>query len=729
MREEYDRPWEHPAHPEGGAARSSHDRGEAGYDGYEGGEDRIHEGRVHEDDGSLNLPDNWLLSHDPAWPSDHTDPEATGTDLPAAAFSAYPSVRYRDEAAAGSGDAGLAADLLGPAEPRKRPAHTKIRRGIGKAFMIFGGTVVGLLFVYMVDLVTSLGDVPRGVTVAGVEVGGLSRAEAEEKLRTELGPQLTDPLPVHAGDVTTRLDPADAGLGLDWAGTVERAGNQPIDPLSRLTSLFTTREIGVVSSTDDGKLRQAITGIAGDEINHEVREGDVGFRTVSGDGAVEPFPIMPRQGQRLADVDSAMKQVKADWLADQGVTLDVDVTPAKTTDEAVRQALRQTKPLVSGPVTVRADRTTATLTPKDISAAMKHSPAEGGALQLTLDRADLQDVLAPRLSDTERSASNAELVFVGSRPSVEPSEEGRRIDWQETFAPFITVAGKQQGRTLDVVYQTQAPDVSTEELRKLGVKEVVGEFTTGGLSGATAQNVSAMAEAVTGSVVRPGDTFSLEEATGPRTSSKGYVEAPLYTDGTGPRVIGGGVSQLTSTLYNAAYEAGLKDAGHTAHPTYVDRYPAGRDAVSQLPDGSTVDMSLTNNLDSGVAVQAWTSGDSVTVRLWGTKQYRVSGSTSERTDVTSPPVQRERGPGCEESAGAEGFTVTDTRVVKALRGDRVVDRQSTTVTYRPVPRVVCERGDSGGGNGGGGDGGDTRRPGWPFLPGDGRSEQVDRSRG
>ncbi|MCP2255933.1 Vancomycin resistance protein YoaR, contains peptidoglycan-binding and VanW domains [Prauserella aidingensis] len=719
MREEYDRPWEHPAHPGGDAARAPRDRGEPGYGGYE----------VYEDDGSLNLPDNWLLSHDPAWPSDHTDPEATGTDLPAAAFSAYPSVRYRDEAAAGSGEVGLAADLLGPAEHRKRPARTKLQRGIGKAFMIFGGTVVVLLFVYLVDLVTSLGDVPRGVTVAGVEVGGLSRAEAEEKLRTELGPQLTDPLPVHAGDVTTRLDPADAGLGLDWAGTVERAGNQPIDPLSRLTSLFTTHEIGVVSSADDDKLREAITGLARNEIDHEVREGDVGFRTVSDDGAVEPFPIMPRQGQRLTDVDSAMKQVKADWLADKGVTLDVDVTPAKTTDEAVRQALAQTKPLVSAPVTVRAEDATATLTPKHISAAMKHSPAEGGALQLTLDRAELQDLLAPRLSDTERSASNAELVFAGSRPSVEPSEEGRRIDWQETFAPFVTVAGKQDGRTLDVVYQTQAPDVSTQDLRQLGVKEVVGEFTTGGLSGAAAENVSAMAEAVTGSVVRPGETFSLEEATGPRTSSKGYVEAPLYADGTGPRVIGGGASQLTSTLYNAAYEAGLKDAGHTAHPTYVDRYPAGRDAVSQLPDGSTVDMSLTNNLDSGVAVQAWTSGDSVTVRLWGTKQYRVSGSTSDRTDVKSPPVQRERGPGCEESAGAEGFTVTDTRVVKALRGDRVVDRQSTTVTYRPVPRVICEHGDGGNGGDDDGGGGDPRRPGWPFLPGDGRGQQVDRSRG
>lgn len=720
MPDEFDRPWQQPARPEHAPDHSPPESGEFGYGGYE----------VHEDDGSLNLPDNWLLSHDPAWPADNTDPEATGTDLPAAAFSAYPSVRYRDEAAAGSGEAGLAADLLGPAEHRKRPARTKVQRGIGKAFMIFGGTVVALLFVYMVDLLTSLGDVPRGVTVAGVEVGGLSAADAEEKLRTELGPRLTDPLPVSAGDVTTRLDPTDAGLGLDWAGTVERAGNQPIDPLSRLTSLFTTREIGVVSSADDDVLREAITGLASEEINHDVREGDVGFRTVSGgDGAVEPFPIMPRQGQRLIDVDGAMKQVKKNWLADRGVKLAVDVTPAKTTEQAVRQAVEQTKPLVSGPVTVRADRTTATLTPEHISEAMKHEPAERGALQLTLDRAKLQDVLVPKLQETERRASNAELVFADSRPSVEPSKDGRRIDWQETFAPFLSVAGKQQGRTLDVAYQVQAPDVSTRDLRQLGVKEVVGEFTTGGLSGPAAQNVSTMAETVTGAVVRPGETFSLEEVTGPRTSSKGYVQAPLYSDGTGPRLIGGGASQLTSTLYNAAYSAGLKDAGHTPHPAFVDRYPAGRDAVSQLPDGSTVDMSFTNNLDSGIAVQAWTSGDSVTVRLWGTKQYAVSGSTGERTNVKPPPVQRKRGPGCEEAAGAAGFTVTDTRVVKALRGDRVVDRQSTTVTYEPVPRVVCGPGNGGGDGGAGGDGDqgrDPRRPGWPFLPGDSRSEQVDR---
>jgi len=718
VREEYDRPRHDPALPDGDADGPDAPLGAERPDGL--GAERP--------DGSLDLPDNWLLSHDPAWPEYPTDPGGdTGTDLPAAAFSAYPAVRYRDEAIGGAAaPPGLAADLLGPADERPSPRRTRLQRGIGKAFMIFGGTVVVLLLVYMVDLVSSIGDVPRGVSVAGVEVGGMPTAEAEAKLREELGPRLTDPMPVRAGDVTTQLDPADAGLGVDWAGTVEQAGNQPIDPISRVTSLLTSREIGVVTSADDDRLKEAVTRLAHSEIDHQVREGNVGFRTVTGQGTdpgtVEPFPIFPRQGQWLADVEGAMHRIKSDWLAGNAVHLDVAVTEAKTSRDGVQQAVEQTEPLVSAPVTVKADDTSATLTPKHIADAMKHTPGQGGALQLTVDRASLQEVLAPQLRDTERTASDAEIVFAGSRPSVEPSEQGRTIDWERTFAPFITVAGKDGERTLDVVYEVQEPDVSTKDLRELGIKEVVGEFTTGGLGGAAARNVATMADAVTGAVVRPGETFRLSELTGPRTASQGYVEAPVNEDGTGPAVIGGGSSQLTSTLYNAAYGAGLKDAGHTPHETYLDRYPAGRDAVAVLPDGSSAELAFTNNMRNGIAVQVTTSGSDVTVRLWGTEQFDVSASTGERTDVQSPPVRRDNGPRCEATSGAEGFKVTDTRVVKERGSGRVVDRQSTAVTYDPVPRVVCGSRPSQGPR-------PTPRPDpvLPIVPGsDTRSQQVDR---
>ncbi|MFC4005403.1 VanW family protein [Prauserella oleivorans] len=625
-------------------------------------------------------PEAGPLSHEPAWPN---DPAAHRDDVPAA-FSAYPALRYGDEAE------GLAADLLEPRGPTAPPPGRRVRRGIGIAFMVFGGSAAVFVLLYLLDLLMSIGDVPRGVTVAGVEVGGMSRAAAESTLRRELQPRLTDPLPVRAGDVSARLDPTSAGLGLDWAGTVERAGSQPLNPLTRLTSFFVTREVGVAATTDDERLRAALGTLATERINHGVTEGGVGFRAVAGgDGAVRPYAIQPRQGQWLTDFDAAMAAVKAGWLTEDAVTVPVHVTPARTSPAGVREALDRTRPLVSGPVTVRGAGSTVALTPKQIGDALRYTPIGDGDLRMDLDRASLERILSPRLRGTEQQAADARIVFASSGPSVAPAEPGRDIDWQRTFAPFFQVAGRQQDRVLPVVYNVRSPGVSTQELASLGIKEVVGEFTTDGLEGAVAQNVETIAAAVNGAVVRPGETFSLDARTGSRTASQGYVTAPLHEDGSGPPVIGGGVSQFTSTLYNAAYLAGLGDAGHTHHTHYVDRYPPARDAVSLRDDGSSVDLSFTNDLARGVAVQAFTDGDSVTVRIWGTRQYRVESSTGPRTDIEAPPVDRQLDASCTPSPGAEGFTVSDTRVLYDVGTGREVRRETQAVRYEPVVRVVC----------------------------------------
>ncbi|WP_370542060.1 hypothetical protein [Amycolatopsis sp. FDAARGOS 1241] len=164
----------------------------------------------------------------------------------------------------------------GPA-PRERP-HKKLRTGVARTFMIVGCALGLFVLLYAIDLVTSAGDVPRGVLVAGVDVGGLSHADAEAKLRTQLQPRLTRPVPVHAGDVTASLVPAESGLGLDWPATLAQAGHQPLSPITRILSFFTTREVGVVRKTDHEQVEQAVRGLAAAKLNHPLVEGSIGFR-------------------------------------------------------------------------------------------------------------------------------------------------------------------------------------------------------------------------------------------------------------------------------------------------------------------------------------------------------------------------------------------------------------------------------------------------------------------
>lgn len=585
----------------------------------------------------------------------------------------------------------LADELLnyGPVVIMPPSRAQRFRRRVGTTLMVAGGVLALLAVVYTVDLVLTVNDVPRGVTVAGVDVGGMSRIDAEVTLRTALEPRLVAPIPVRAGDVDAELDPVASGLELDWPGTLEQVGNQPFNPITRVLSFFTTREVGVLTTADPDRLHAAVATLAQTELNHPLTEGTIRFEDVPG-GDVRAVAVEPRQGQQLRDLDAAVQLVRDRWLS-ADVELPVAVTSPKATAAGVHAALdRVVDPMIANAVAVHGEGRDAVLEPEVISDALRFEAQEDGSLQVQLDQSQLRHALLPDLAETEAPARNAQLVFTGDVPIVRPSEPGRTINWEQTLHPFIEVARNPERPGLSVVYDVVRPQVTTEDAEAFGIKEVVGEFTTAGLSGDIARNVGAIAREVDGAIVGPGDTFDLEDHTGPRTASQGYVTAPVREDGTGPRVIGGGVSQFTTTLYNAVYLAGLKDAGHTEHAYYFDRYPVARDARSLAEDGSTIDMAFTNDADTGIAIQTEASGESVTVRIWGTRQYRVESSTGPRTDVTPPRLRRGPEDNCMPSPGMPGFSTSDTRVFYDVDTGDEVRRETRDVRYAAKPAVVCD---------------------------------------
>ncbi|WP_410563110.1 VanW family protein [Amycolatopsis sp. cmx-4-61] len=593
----------------------------------------------------------------------------------------------------------LSDDLLGellenPAPPPapETPAR-KLRKGLARAMMAIGLALGIFVILYAIDLVVSAGDVPRGVTVAGIDVGGLSHAEAEARLRRELEPRLIRPVVVHGGDVQAQLLPSQSGLGLDWPNTLGLAGHQPLSPITRIMSFFTSREVGVATRTDPNRLAQAVQELAQGKLNHPATEGSVGFTPIAGsDGGVTAYPVLPRQGQQLTDVGGAVHTVTDHWLDPGGVKLAMAITPVRATAAGVQAAWQQiVVPAVAEPVVVHGEGKDVPLKPATIASAFQFAPVEGGALEVRIDQGKLQAALKDDLASTETDGKDAQIVFTGDQPTVEPSEDARKVDWEKTFRPLIDVLKKTDGRDLPVVYSASAPTVTTDAARALGIKEVIGEFTTAGLSGPAATNNRTLAARVSGTIVKPGETFSLGGRSGPRTADAGYVPAPVDEDGTGPDVVGGGVSQLASTLYNAAYLAGLADAGHLDHDHYLDRYPAGRDAKAVNADGSPVELKVTNDAATGIAIQASVSGGSVTVRIWGTRHFRVEGQTGAQTPGDPPPIQFGSGGSgsCRPSIGTSGFSVTDTRVLYDVASGAEVRRTSHTATYGPRPTVLC----------------------------------------
>ncbi len=579
------------------------------------------------------------------------------------------------------------ATVLGPmmVDEETEAEETDARRKSRRKLLLVAAGVFGLLaLLYGGDIALSSGNVPRGVTVAGVDVGGLSHSAAEQKLRDQIGPRLAQPVKTQAGDVTTEFDPKSAGLELDWTATLDRAGDQPLSPITRVTSFFTSREVGIATRSDSAKLTAALEALRA-KTDHDPAEGTIRF-----EGA-NPVAVDPKKGQKL-DVPGASEKLLASWADGGTVELPVATTPVKTTKEGVLKAFNEVaKPAVAAPVVIKGEGKDATLTPEQLGATLVFEPAEDGGLTVRVDDNKVVEAAGPQLKDTEKEGKDAEIVFEGGKPAVKESVDGLGVDWEKSLATFLDVLKSADKREIKAEYKHTPAKVTTEQANKMGIKEVIGEFQTGGFAAASGVNIRVVAEKVNGAIVKPKETFSLNKYTGPRGTAQGYVEAGIIENGIPGKAVGGGISQFATTLYNAYYYAGMKDAGHKEHSYWITRYPKGREATVFM-DGagnSLIDIKFTNPDETGVAIQTIWTPSTIKIVLWGTKNYEVSGSTSEQTNFTDPNEIKKTTQPCVNSAGARGFTVTDTRTIRDRRTGESRS-ESRTVRYDPSPKIVCE---------------------------------------
>ncbi|EWM14213.1 VanW family protein [Kutzneria sp. 744] len=488
---------------------------------------------------------------------------------------------------------------------------------------------------------------------------------------------------LRAGDVDASLDAKSAGLGANWSGTLDQASSQPLNPFARLTSFFGQHESPFVSTVDETALGKALDGLR-PKIDRDPVEGTIRFEGTT------PTAVNPQSGRKL-DAAAAKKSIVDNWIDGAAVALPVSSTPAKVSADAVRAAVENyAKPAVAGPVTVKGEGKEATLQPAAIAAALGFAPGDDGKLAPKLDHGKVVEALKPQLASTEQAGKDAEVVIEGDRPVVKPSVDGRGVDWDKSLAGLADLLPHKDNRVVTAQYAKQPAKLTTEQANQLGIKEVVGEFTTGGFVADSGVNIRVVAEKVNGAVVKPGETFSLNGYTGPRTARQGYVEAGIIENGAPGKAVGGGISQFATTLYNASYFAGMADAGHTEHSYYISRYPAAREAtVFQNPDGSSViDLKFSNDGPTGLAIQTIWTPQNITVRLWGTKRYQVESVPGERTNFVDPQPRPGPAANCHASAGGPGFTATDTRVIKDLAG-REVSRHTRKKVYDPAPKITC----------------------------------------
>lgn len=514
-------------------------------------------------------------------------------------------------------------------------------------------------------------------TVAGAPVGDLTLAQAREVVLARARELLDDQTEVVADGppafsrtlsrrdlrpnprIAAALDAADDPRG-PWGRALARIGLAP------------EREVQLDFAYDEKRLAERIADIRAD-VERAPRDAAV---AVDEAGA---RVVASAEGQAL-DVDALRRDLER---FPPRIELGVTASAPTIDDAAAGAARRRANALLTTPPTIVLGSRRASLTREDVQAALGFRPGEE-RLQVILDPEILAAVLGPVFGQDEREPADASFAINGTVVSVVPSQVGRGVDIPRLATTLVRRAGRP---ATGARFTELKPELTTAEANKLRIREQIATFTTAyDCCGSRVTNIQRGAALIDGTIIPPDGTFSLNDALGERTVERGFVPAGQIVAGRLEDAIGGGVSQIATTTYNAAFFGGMEIIDHTPHQFYISRYPAGREATVSWGGPELV---FRNDWPAGVLLKAFAGSNSITVTLYSSRLgRRVETVSGPQTDFVAPEVVEETDSGLppgtrqvEQEAGGSGFTITYDRQVYV--GDEVKRDEDYRWRYSP----------------------------------------------
>jgi vancomycin resistance protein YoaR len=521
--------------------------------------------------------------------------------------------------------------------------------------------------------------IPANSTVAGVPVGGMSPDSAESTLRRALAAKEGAKLTLKAGDKTFEIDPESAGLAIDYDGTFEDLSGFSANPADLWDKLTGGSDEQLATTVDRARLEAAVKE-AEATLDTPVVQGGVTFP------GGEVAAVKPQAGAILSVAKTA-DEVAARWPSTTTVAPRLDaVAPAVTSEEVDRAVAEFATPAVSGPVTVKVGAKAFPVAPAAFALSLSMKPDTDGKLAPVVDNAKLVAAVrkAASAAGLEAKPRDAKITFKGSKPVVVPAAAGATLEEKSLVAAFVP-ALTDPARTATVTTTVVQPKLTTAEAEKIKPREIISTFTTNfPYNPPRTNNITIAARTLNGTYVGPGEQFSLNGTLGQRTAAKGYASAPVIENGRLKKDYGGGVSQVSTTTFNAAFFSGVRIDQYLPHSFYISRYPEGREATVSWPD---VDQKWTNDTGYGILIQASVTSSSITVTFHGTKVWDIDSVKSPRRNVVQPKTIVDDRPGCVTQSPSTGFDVTVTRVFK--KAGKTVRTSTFTTHYIPEDKVTC----------------------------------------
>jgi vancomycin resistance protein YoaR len=562
----------------------------------------------------------------------------------------------------------------------------RVRIAFAALALLAAGVVLGFVYAGSATKLAS------GVRIAGVDVGGLEAGDARALLEKRSAAAAARPVVFTAGTQRFRISARELGVEPDWRDAVATAQRQgdgfgPIRGFKRLDVDVFGADVTPPVSVLRGALSFELARIANIVVQ---RPRDAAL--VRRGAAVAITPARPGF---VLDRDAAAETIVHTLAAPERpagpVGLPLRTTQPRVRATALRRAAIQARVALSGPVALQfGNHESRLLTPATMSRLLL-LPRDGRtALSIGGPAAD---AWLKRLARTvAHPAKNATFSVDGSHIRVVPDRPGVRLDADATAAALLHAALRPRVRVARAVVVEQPAALTVAKLRTMGIRGIVSSYTTiyGGVPNRI-HNVQVVAHLVDNKLIAPNATFSFNQTTGERTAAKGFLEAPVIINGEVTTGLGGGVCQVSTTVFNAAFDAGLKITARTNHALYISHYPQGRDATVDYPD---TDLKFVNDTSHWLLLRTFVGSSSLTVTLYGTPTHRkVESTTSPLVVHGVPPVKKtidktlKPGEKVVDDPGVPAMSTSVTRDVYAADG-KLIDHDVWYSSYRATPKLV-----------------------------------------
>ncbi len=525
------------------------------------------------------------------------------------------------------------------------------------------GVLLGLAFA------GSSRELADGARVGGVDVGGLTQSQAVAKLDRLFSDIADDPVTFVAGEESYAFAANQLGVRPDWTGAVaaaSRAGDGfgPIRGFRRLHTRFFGAEVLPRLAVSNAALDFALKRMA-DSVDRAPKNAALvrdGLR----------FEVMAeRVGRKLALEEAAHTVVRGLGSLDRPrgeIVLPVVVASPDVTAAALAPAARRARIAVSGPVVLRGAKSSFKVPARRI-AVLLALPREGGSrLAIAGPRADAYfRALAKRVGKPPRDAG---FAVSGESVQIVPSRSGTELEIPKAARALLRAATSRTNRVATLTIVRAAPERTTAEALAMGIDRRLSAYKT--YNSGTSDRITNLRLGVSlldDTLVAPGETFSLNDTIGERTEERGFRPAPVIIGTEYAEEVGGGTSQVATTVFNAAWEAGLRISERNPHALYISRYQLGRDATVYWP---SLDLKFVNDTKRWVLVKGFVEYDGIVVSIYGGEDRRVDSSEGTM-EITGPVVvEREEDPAL-------------------ARGETVVDEEGTPPSATSVTRTIYDR--------------------------------------